>query len=219
VWRYLACGVFSVGMLCVPLVRGQRPVLPTWRQAGAALWLTVLGYTGYYLLLVMAIERAGSVLPTLIIGTIPIWVMVLGKPHGLLWRGLLPGLVLTVAGLVLMMQMPHGGSHAVADASSGHTFWLGIACAVAAMVSWTAFALLNAAWLRRHPEVSSSSWANWSGVAAGVGALFMWPVVGTPLARFDSKTRLLAFSACVYSYRYRSCLGGVGGCGTWPAAA
>mgnify|MGYP002776449682 CR=1 FL=1 len=98
VWRYLACGVFSVGMLCVPLVRGQRPVLPTWRQAGAALWLTVLGYTGYYLLLVMAIERAGSVLPTLIIGTIPIWVMVLGKPHGLLWRGLLPGLVLTVAG-------------------------------------------------------------------------------------------------------------------------
>lgn len=193
VWRYLACGVFSVGMLCVPLVRGQRPVLPTWRQAGAALWLTVLGYTGYYLLLVMAIERAGSVLPTLIIGTIPIWVMVLGKPHGLLWRGLLPGLVLTVAGLVLMMQMPHGGAHAVADASSGRTFWLGIACAVAAMVSWTAYALLNAAWLQRHPEVSSSNWASWSGVAAGVGALFMWPVVGTPLPDLMQKPGFALF--------------------------
>ena len=180
VWRYLACGVFSLGMLCLPLLRGQRPVLPTWRQAWAAMWLTVLGYTGYYLLLVLAIERAGSVLPTLVIGTIPIWVMLLGKPQGLLWRGLLPGLGLTVTGLLLMMQMPHDHTVAVTDAPTGGTFWLGMACAVAAMMSWTAYALLNAAWLRRNPGVSSADWATWSGIAAGLGALCGGPVLGTP---------------------------------------
>lgn len=187
VWRYFACGVFSLGVLCAPLLRGQRPVLPTWRQALAAMWLTVLGYTGYYLLLVLAIEGAGSVLPTLIIGTIPIWVMVLGKPHGLLWRGLLPGLVLTVSGLLVMMQLPHAGDAAAGAQASDTPFWQGIAYAVAAMVSWTAYALLNAAWLQRNPGVSSSSWATWSGIAAGLGALCMWPVLGTPWQDLVSK--------------------------------
>jgi len=193
VWRYLACGVFSLGMLCVPLLKGQRVVLPTWQQAGAALWLTVLGYTGYYLLLVLAIERAGSVLPTLIIGTIPIWVMVLGKPHGVAWRGLLPGLVLTLSGLLVMMQMPHDSGVAAGEGAQGVGFWTGIALAVAAMVSWTAYALLNAAWLRRHPEVSSASWASWSGVAAGVGALCMWPWLGTPVQDLMQKPAFTLF--------------------------
>lgn len=187
VWRYFACGVFSLGVLFAPLLRGQRPVLPTWRQAFAAMWLTVLGYTGYYLLLVLAIEGAGSVLPTLIIGTIPIWVMVLGKPHGLLWRGLLPGLVLTVSGLLVMMQLPHAGDATAGAQASDAMFWQGIAYAVAAMVSWTAYALLNAAWLQRNPGVSSSSWATWSGIAAGLGALCMWPVLGTPWSDLISK--------------------------------
>lgn len=187
VWRYFACGVFSLGVLLAPLLRGQRPVLPTWRQAFAAMWLTVLGYTGYYLLLVLAIEGAGSVLPTLIIGTIPIWVMVLGKPHGLLWRGLLPGLVLTVSGLLVMMQLPHAGDVAAGTHASATPFWQGIAYAVAAMVSWTAYALLNAAWLQRNPGVSSSNWATWSGIAAGLGALCMWPVLGTPWEGLVSK--------------------------------
>ncbi|HRK40025.1 MAG TPA: DMT family transporter [Burkholderiaceae bacterium] len=193
VWRYLACGAFSMGMLCVPLLRGRRVVLPTRQQAVAAMWLTLLGYTGYYLLLVLAIERAGSVLPTLIIGTIPIWVMVLGKPHGVSWRGLLPGLVLTMAGLVLMMQMPHGSGVATGEGAQGVGFWTGIALAVAAMVSWTAYALLNAAWLRRHPEVSSANWASWSGVAAGVGALCLWPWLGTPVQDLMQKPDLLLF--------------------------
>ncbi len=193
VWRYFACGVFSLGMLFAPLLRGQRPVLPTWRQAWAAMWLTVLGYTGYYLLLVLAIEGAGSVLPTLIIGTIPIWVMVLGKPHGLLWRGLLPGLVLTVSGLLVMMQLPHASDGAPGAHALDAPFWQGIAYAVAAMVSWTAYALLNAAWLQCNPGVSSTDWATWSGIAAGLGTLCMWPVLGTPWADLTSKQGLPLF--------------------------
>ena len=144
------------------------------RQAGAALWLSLLGYTGYYLLLVLAIQAAGAALPVLIIGTIPLWMMVLGKPQGLRWRALVPGLLLTGAGMVLMMQATTQGSAngAVPDV------WLGVFYAVLAMASWTAFGLLNARWLARHPEVNSTVWANWLGVAAGVGALLVWPFAG-----------------------------------------
>lgn len=160
---------------------------PTGRQAMAALGLSLLGFTGYYLLLVLAIRDAGTEVPTLIIGTIPLWVMLLGKPQGLLWRALVPGLLLTAAGLALMtwaseeqaVQAVRSAADAAAAAEQGAHFWRGLAYAVAAMVSWTAFALLNAAWLKRHPEVNATDWANWLGVATGAGALLIWASAGT----------------------------------------
>jgi drug/metabolite transporter (DMT)-like permease len=177
VGRYLACGLLSVVLLLWAALRGETQ-RPTLAQAGAALWLSLLGYTGYYLLLVLAIQAAGAALPVLIIGTIPLWIMLLGKPEGLRWRSLVPGLLLTVAGMALMMQVTaHGQNEAVAA-----DLWLGIFYAVLAMVSWTAFGLLNARWLARHPEVNSTLWANWLGVAAGAGALVIWAVAGTDLA-------------------------------------
>ncbi|WP_434802572.1 EamA family transporter [Paracidovorax avenae] len=89
--RFVAYGAVAAGMVLWGMVRrraGQPRCLPTLRQAGAALWLSVLGFTGYYLLLVLAIRDAGAPLPALIIGTIPVWVMVLGKPRGLRWGAL-----------------------------------------------------------------------------------------------------------------------------------
>ena len=151
---------------------------PTTRQALAALGMSLLGATGYYLLLALAIQHAGSEVPTLIIGTIPIWIMLLGKPLGLTWSALLPGLVLTVAGLVLMMYAMNPTPVAVGEPGEVQ-FWWGVALALAAMVSWTAFAILNAAWLKRHPEVNAMEWANWLGIATGVGALALWLVAGS----------------------------------------
>ncbi|MDR7092768.1 DMT family transporter [Hydrogenophaga laconesensis] len=176
VGRFLSCGLLSVLLLFLAGVRREAH-LPTLRQTGAALWLSLLGYTGYYLLLVLAIQAAGAALPVLIIGTIPLWIMLLGKPQGLHWRALVPGLLLTLAGLALMMrETAHG-----AEAGDGTNLWIGILYAVLAMASWTAFGLLNARWLRHHPEVNSTVWANWLGVAAGMGALVIWAVAGTEL--------------------------------------
>ncbi len=175
VGRYLSCGLLALLLLVWNALRGtlQRP---TWSQAGAAVWLSVLGYTGYYLLLVLAIQAAGAALPVLIIGTIPVAIMLLGKPQGLRWRALVPGLVLTLAGMALMMgETTHGGIE-----GAGSVLW-GVVLAAMAMACWTAFGLLNARWLARHPEVNSTVWANWLGVAAGLGALGIWAVAGTPL--------------------------------------
>jgi drug/metabolite transporter (DMT)-like permease len=195
VGRFVACGLFSLLLLLWPALLGQRLRLPTLAQAGAALGLSVLGYTGYYLLLVLAIADAGSVLPTLIIGTIPVWVMLLGKPVGLRWAALAPGLLLTVAGLSIMLHTPASPG----DAEPTH-LWRGVVYAAMAMVSWTAFALLNAAWLKRHPEVRVSHWATWMGVAAGLGALGLWVLVGTPLAQLSGREGWGVFGAvCLFT--------------------
>lgn len=185
--RFAACGVVAaLVMLLVPRTRA----MPTPGQALAALGLSALGATGYYLLLVMAIRDAGTEVPALIIGTIPLWLMVLGKPRGLRWRALLPGLALTVAGLALMTAPSLSGGVA-----AGQHFVRGMALAVASLASWTAFAMLNAAWLKRHPEVNSTVWANWLGVATGVGALVLWSIAGSDVRSLAARPDAALFAA------------------------
>ncbi len=184
--RFVAYGVLAA---CVMALGWRRRPRPTLRQAGAALGLSILGFSAYFLLLVLAIQDAGTEVPTLIIGTIPLWVMLLGKPVALRWRGLLPGLVLTLAGLLLMMSATQSG-----PAGQGGHFYRGVALACAAMASWTLFALLNAAWLKRHPQVNATDWANWLGIAAGLGALLLWWVAGSGLPALAAQPDLGLFA-------------------------
>lgn len=193
VGRFLSYGALSLVMVLAM----RKSAWPTWHQATAALGMSFLGFTGYYLLLVLAIRDAGTEVPSLIIGTIPVWMMLLGKPAGLRWSGLLPGLGLTLLGLALMMQASHGGAVA-ADAGQGAFFWRGVAFAVASMVCWTAFGLMNAVWLKKHPEVNATTWANWLGVATGLGALLLWIFAGSELKVLVAQPQwALAATLCI----------------------
>ena len=174
--RFLSYGVFSLALMVII----RRAVWPTRQQAFAALGMSVLGFTGYYLLLVLAIRDAGTEVPSLIIGTIPLWMMLLGKPAGLRWGALLPGVLLTLLGLGLMMRVTQGHGLELGAAAAGvPDLWRGVVFAVVAMALWTAFGLLNAAWLKKHPEVNATTWANWLGVATGLGALVLWLAMGS----------------------------------------
>lgn len=191
--RFIACGLFSLVWMLWQTLRSpanrRTGLWPDAVQARAALWLSVLGYTGYYLLLVYGIADAGAALPALIIGTLPVWMMLLGKPAHLRWAALLPGLLLTVAGMALMMDAT---AEEVNASGSGH-FWRGVLFAVGAMLSWLAFGLLNARWIRRHPEVRSTAWANWLGIAAGLGGLGLWLGWGTGWAELTGRAGFAAF--------------------------
>jgi drug/metabolite transporter (DMT)-like permease len=173
--RFVSYGLFAA--LVMAFTRATHK-LPTPGQALAALGMSLLGFTGYYLLLVLAIQRAGTEVPTLIIGTIPIWAMLLGKPKELHWMSLLPGLALTAGGLALMMSAM-STVHATQGGASGSNFWQGVALAVAATLCWTAYAILNTGWLKRHPEVNATEWANWLGIATGVSAVMLWFAAGS----------------------------------------
>lgn len=172
--RFVVYGAVSALVMALTWRTHAWPTLP---QALAALGMSLLGATGYYLLLSLSIHNAGTEVPTLIIGTIPIWVMLLGKPLGLRWSALWPGLALTTAGMALMMTAMQPDP-AVAETDGPH-FWWGVLLATAAMVCWTAFALLNAAWLKRHRAVSAIAWANWLGIATGLGAALLWGLAGS----------------------------------------
>lgn len=183
--RFLVFGAIS------GLAVFARPAAVRWpdgRQALAALGLSVLGFSGYYLLLAFGIEAAGTEVPSLVIGTIPIWMMLLGRPAGLRMRALLPGLLLTGAGVALMIYGAWSARHGAGGADgAGAGFGAGIALAFGAMVSWTVYGLLNAAWLQRHTELNATDWANWLGVATGLGALLLWAVAGSDAATLQSR--------------------------------
>ena len=189
--RFVSYGALSV----VLMLLWRKTALPTRAQALTALGMSVLGFTGYYLLLVYAIRDAGTEVTSLIIGTIPIWMMLLGKPAGLRWAAFIPGLLLTMLGLGLMMQSSYSAAGA---APEGAHFWRGVAFVLVSMVFWTAFGLLNAAWLKRHPQVSAITWANWLGVATGLGALGLWLVAGTDLKVLSAQDNIAkALVLCV----------------------
>lgn len=198
--RFIACGLFSLAWLLWQTLRAipceRAGLWPDAAQARSALGLSVLGYTGYYLLLVYGIADAGAALPALIIGTLPVWMMLLGKPDHLRWTALLPGLLLTAAGMALMMDAT---SDAISATGTGH-LWRGVLLAVGAMLSWLAFGLLNARWIRRHPEVKSTAWANWLGLAAGLGGLLLWLGWGTGWAELVSRPGFGTFVfVCVFT--------------------
>lgn len=184
--RFAAYGIVAAAMM---LTASRSHRLPTLQQAAAAAGMSLLGFTAYYLLLVLAIRDAGIEVPALIIGTIPLWVMLLGKPGNLRWAALVPGVALTAAGLALMMASSQGDG---GEASMAH-FARGVALAVASLASWTAFAILNSAWLKRNPEVLVTDWANWLGVATGLGALILWLVAGTEGGRLADQPGLGLF--------------------------
>lgn len=180
--RFLVFGAIS------GLAVFARPAAVRWPsgpQALAALGLSVLGFSGYYLLLAFGIEAAGTEVPSLIIGTIPVWMMLLGRPAGLRMRALLPGLLLTGAGIALMIWGAWAAQHGTGG--GGARFGWGIALALGGMVSWTLYGLLNAAWLQRHTELNATDWANWLGIATGLGALLLWLVAGSDLATLQSR--------------------------------
>ncbi len=188
--RFLSYGLMAAVLMFLGLRTKQ---LPTLNQAFAALVLSLLGFTGYYLLLVLAINDAGTEMPTLIIGTIPIWVMLLGKQQGLSFRSLLPGLLLTAGGLVLMAYVQLQGQPDIQSTASTN-YWRGIAYALASMVCWTIFAIFNSAWLKQHPEVSAADWANWLGVATGLGAWLLWMLAGSDLKAITSDPKFIPFA-------------------------
>ena len=188
--RFLSYGFIAAVLMFIGL---RTKKLPTLNQAFAALGLSLLGFTGYYLLLVLAINDAGTEMPTLIIGTIPIWVMFLGKQQGLSFRSLLPGLLLTAGGLVLMGYVQLHGQADIHNPTSAN-YWRGIAYALVAMVCWTLFAIFNSAWLKKHPEVSAADWANWLGVATGLGAWLLWLVAGSDVQPMLNDSKIIPFA-------------------------
>jgi drug/metabolite transporter (DMT)-like permease len=181
----LAAGRFlAYGLIALALVLPRRDVLRA--QLRRADWwalcrLAALGNSLYYVLLASAVQRGGIAMTSLVIGFLPVAVTVIGsREHGAVpLRRLAPSLLCGAVGVacigwqaLAVQESPAGGL----PGATGAGRLLGLACAVGALASWTAYAVLNARHLARLPRVSVHDWNLATGVVTGAQALLMLPL-------------------------------------------
>jgi len=174
--RFLAYGLFSAALMTSAGASAWRAPARIWL---AALLLTLAANVGYYLLLIFAIRLAGSALPTLIIGILPVSVAVAAnlRNRELAWPLLLLSCALILGGIVLVQM---SGIRWRQQSSDPVWYGLGIAAAVGALALWTWFAVANAAFLRRHPEIAPGEWSSRMGVMSLPATLLILPLLAFP---------------------------------------
>jgi drug/metabolite transporter (DMT)-like permease len=184
----LACGRYlAFGLVALPLAWLDRRRLAQLSRADwtEALKLATIGNLLYYLCLAAAIQRAGSPLPTMLIGTLPLVIAVCAnlrdheRDGWLPWPKLAPPLALIAAGIACVnhaewqrLVAAEGGAANVGRYASGALL------ALVAVACWTWYPLRNADWLRGHPNRSPATWSTAQGIAtlplAAVGYAAFW---------------------------------------------
>ncbi|MCX5571777.1 DMT family transporter [Kaistia nematophila] len=169
--RYLAYGLFAAALIAPRWRRLVRVLGP--REWGALVWLSLLGNIVYYVLLASAVQLGGIAMTSLIIGFLPVAVTLIGsRDHGAtpLTR-LAPSLLLGTAGILCIGWQSLGsiGSGLQPDSL------LGLACAIAALASWSTYAVQNARWLVRVRHLSSQDWNLLTGIVTGALSLLLLP--------------------------------------------
>lgn len=108
---------------------------------------------------------------SLVIGFLPMAVTLIGsRGHGAVpLRRLLPTLVLGLAAIVCVSWQALGAPSALPMG----TRVTGFACALGALASWTAYAVVNSRWLARLHHVSAHDWSLLTGLVTGALALLL----------------------------------------------
>lgn len=164
--RYLAFGVIALPLAWA--VRGPLSQLrrSDWLEAAR---LSLVGNFLYYALLAAAIQRAGTPLASMIIGTLPVVIAIVSnrrnaRRDGVLpWGQLVPSLVLVALGIAAVNQAELATHHTQPEAQLDR-YLLGAALAIGAMLCWTWYPLRNADWLRAHADRSPQVWATAQGL-------------------------------------------------------
>lgn len=170
--RYVCFGLIAAAIIAPR----WRPLLANltrrqWLRLG---WLALTGNTLYYILLSSAVQSGGIAMTSLVIGFLPVAVTVIGsRDQGAVsLRRLLPSLLFCALGATCI-----GAQALVSGASKplGEPL-VGLACAIGALGSWTAFAVGNTRGLAQARQLSSHDWNLLIGLVTGLQALVLVPV-------------------------------------------
>ena len=138
-----------------------------WREWRGLVWLSLTGNIVYYVLLASAVQTGGVAMTSMVIGLLPLVVTLVGSRdrHAVPLRKLMPSLLLSAGGLACISWQ--------SLASPRHASLLGLLCALAALLSWTVYAVGNSRWLGRLRSVSAQEWNLLTGVVTGAAALLL----------------------------------------------
>lgn len=167
--RYFFYGIVSV----VFFILHHKSIVPllSSKVIRKALLLAFVGNILYYFTLVISLRYSSVPVTALILGMAPISIAFYGN-----WRKkessfkmlVLPSLWIA-AGLVAI-NLP-AFSACRNDVALFH-YCIGLGCAFTALAAWTWFAVVNAGFLKKNPEVSASDWSAILGVAT-----FAWVLI------------------------------------------
>lgn len=173
--RFAAFGVASIAGL---VALRFNPL----RRLGRADWLRVcvlglLGNVLFDLVAAQAIQMSGPTPVAPVIGTLPVAIAVVAnvRRRAVAWGRLPPPLAAILAGVVIV-TLGAADTHAT---SGGAAAAAGVGLAVVGLVSWLAYALLNAEWLNARTGMGPLVWT----CLTGLGTLIVpVPTVAVGLA-------------------------------------
>lgn len=195
--RYLAYGLIAA-LLLAPRWRKVTALLDAkaWR---ALAWLSLAGNIVYYLFLVVSVHFAGVAASALIVGMVPVVVAVWGlrEPDAPPLGKVAPPILLAALAVMLI-----GWESLSRDAGAGRdavSVLIGLGCGLAALLSWSAYAVGNSRWMARLPQVGAHDWSLLTGVVTGAFALLLAvpALLGAGGATADQWARLAAVSVGV----------------------
>lgn len=160
--RYTIYGAISIIIFILIKPRVSRM---SWRIFFIANLISFCGNFGYYYFLTAGIQKSGFIIPTLIVGMLPVSVIIISYAQHRNARisGLLPGVGLMVCGILLVNWASLiGAGHQLAQPS--HV--LGIASSLVALVFLTLYFVLNARFLKMNSGMPSLQWTSLLGICA-----------------------------------------------------
>lgn len=167
-------GIFGLACALLMIGRRFRPTGIAPLRAITGLLLGGAGYTGYFICTAFAVQLAGAAIPPVIIGTMPVFLAVIGNARDRTapWAALAVPLLLTGTG-VGAVNVATLGRINVADTQS---LQLGILASIVALVIWIIYGLVNAAVMRSGDAPDGLKWTGLQGIGAAAGSLFLLPL-------------------------------------------
>lgn len=169
-FRFLFFGGFSVATLLF-----RRKCLPAFIPSDFY-WgcgLALLGYSFYYFLLSFGVKNTGVAFATLIIGMLPLTILLASVPRLDIRRLGLPFLLVFTGAVLIPIELFRHGVPLASEVTSVSRA-LGLGAAILALISWTAFSVLNSRFLKRRRDWAPLDWSSWLGLFAAATAFFIF---------------------------------------------
>lgn len=167
-------GIFGAACLLLMLDQRFRPSGISAPRIAVGLLLGGCGYVGYFVCAAYAVTLAGTVVPPLVIGLMPVLTAVIAnqREKAIEWMDIALPLTMICAGLLVANLQTITSS----PPSVRQNIWLGTLLALAALFIWIAYGLANAAIMRRPDAPDGFRWTGLQGIGAALGSTMLLPL-------------------------------------------
>lgn len=166
-------GLFAAVSLILMINPRFRPVGLRRSLVLTGIALGSFGYVGYFMSISYAVRYAGTAIPPLVIGTMPVLLAVIAnfKDRSIGWSALALPLILIAAGIGWV----NVSIFATTSAGDQTGILLGIAAALIGLALWVVYGLVSAGVMQSKDAPSAMHWTALQGIGAGIGALILLP--------------------------------------------